>query len=156
MMHSITNSTLFDSVFIFSAYVCGLAAGLTVAWEEDDQFQGNMISVPPEIYTKGCVRDVDDGLAVSMSGQSHHNILTFAFVIPFHRTIYWLNYISCGVSLQWAEKIGYPVVIKASEGGGGKGIRTVENYEDFPSLYRQVCPDSYRIFTHSCMSNSDS
>ncbi|XP_077942833.1 acetyl-CoA carboxylase isoform X1 [Gasterosteus aculeatus] len=76
-------------------------SGLTVAWEEDDQFQGNMISVPPEIYTKGCVRDVDDGLA-------------------------------------WAEKIGYPVVIKASEGGGGKGIRTVENYEDFPSLYRQV------------------
>lgn len=80
-MHSITNSTLFVySVFMFSACVCGLAAGLTVAWEEDDQFQGNMISVPPEIYTKGCVRDVDDGLAVSMSGQSHHNILTFAFV----------------------------------------------------------------------------
>ncbi|KAM8886755.1 acetyl-CoA carboxylase isoform 2-T4 [Spinachia spinachia] len=76
-------------------------SGLTVDWEEDDQFQGNAISVPPEVYVKGCVLDVDDGLV-------------------------------------WAEKIGYPVVIKASEGGGGKGIRTVENYEDFPSLYRQV------------------
>lgn len=41
--------------------------------------------------------------------------------------------------MQWAEKIGYPVVIKASEGGGGKGIRKVENSEDFPSSFRQVC-----------------
>lgn len=37
-----------------------------------------------------------------------------------------------------AEKIGYPVVIKASEGGGGKGIRKVECADDFPSLFRQV------------------
>jgi biotin carboxylase len=30
------------------------------------------------------------------------------------------------------------VMIKASEGGGGKGIRKVENFEDFPTSYRQV------------------
>ncbi|XP_037633326.1 acetyl-CoA carboxylase isoform X2 [Sebastes umbrosus] len=76
-------------------------SGLRVDWEEDDQFLGNVISVPPEIYAGGCVLDVDDGLA-------------------------------------GAEKIGYPVVIKASEGGGGKGIRKVESSEDFPSLFRQV------------------
>lgn len=29
-------------------------------------------------------------------------------------------------------------MIKASEGGGGKGIRKVENVEDFPNLFRQV------------------
>lgn len=37
-----------------------------------------------------------------------------------------------------AEKVGYPIMIKASEGGGGKGIRKVENSEDFPNAFRQV------------------
>ena len=44
----------------------------------------------------------------------------------------WLLY------LQAAEKIGYPVMIKASEGGGGKGIRKARNAEEFPSLFHQV------------------
>lgn len=29
-------------------------------------------------------------------------------------------------------------MIKASEGGGGKGIRKVDNPDDFPNLFRQV------------------
>nr|XP_008194740.1 PREDICTED: acetyl-CoA carboxylase isoform X1 [Tribolium castaneum] len=37
-----------------------------------------------------------------------------------------------------AQKIGFPVMIKASEGGGGKGIRKVENADDFPAAFRQV------------------
>ncbi|XP_034234889.1 acetyl-CoA carboxylase isoform X2 [Thrips palmi] len=37
-----------------------------------------------------------------------------------------------------ALKIGYPIMIKASEGGGGKGIRKVENHEDFAAAFRQV------------------
>ncbi|KAF7687781.1 acetyl-CoA carboxylase-like isoform X1 [Silurus meridionalis] len=76
-------------------------SGLKVVWEEEEQRLGHVISVPLELYTKGCVRDVDEGLAD-------------------------------------AEKIGYPVLIKASEGGGGKGIRKVDNAEDFPSFFRQV------------------
>lgn len=44
------------------------AAGLKVDWAEDDEKQGNIISVPSEIYRQGCVQDVDDGLAVSKSG----------------------------------------------------------------------------------------
>lgn len=38
-----------------------------------------------------------------------------------------------------AQKIGFPVMIKASEGGGGKGIRKVEASEEFASAFRQVC-----------------
>lgn len=40
--------------------------------------------------------------------------------------------------LEASKKIGFPVMIKASEGGGGKGIRKCEREEDFFNLYRQV------------------
>ncbi|CAL1538931.1 unnamed protein product [Lymnaea stagnalis] len=40
--------------------------------------------------------------------------------------------------LEAAKKIGFPVMIKASEGGGGKGIRKAENAEEFTNLFRQV------------------
>ncbi|XP_076323761.1 acetyl-CoA carboxylase-like [Tachypleus tridentatus] len=41
-------------------------------------------------------------------------------------------------ALAAAQNIGFPVMIKASEGGGGKGIRKAENTDDFPNLFRQV------------------
>ncbi|GBC48526.2 uncharacterized protein OCT59_029816 [Rhizophagus irregularis] len=40
--------------------------------------------------------------------------------------------------LDKAKKIGFPVMIKASEGGGGKGIRKVENSENFKQAFVQV------------------
>ncbi|PHJ25472.1 acetyl-coa carboxylase acc2, partial [Cystoisospora suis] len=40
--------------------------------------------------------------------------------------------------LDCCERIGYPVMIKASEGGGGKGIRRVMSAEEVPDAYRQV------------------
>lgn len=40
--------------------------------------------------------------------------------------------------LEASRRIGFPVMIKASEGGGGKGIRKCEREEDFPNMYRQV------------------
>ena len=41
-------------------------------------------------------------------------------------------------ALEMAEKIGYPVMIKASEGGGGKGIRMAQTSEELNSFYQQV------------------
>lgn len=37
-----------------------------------------------------------------------------------------------------AERIGFPVMIKASAGGGGKGIRQVTRQEDVAAAFRQV------------------
>ena len=37
--------------------------------------------------------------------------------------------------LEKARQIGFPIMVKASEGGGGKGIRKVDTEEDFKSLY---------------------
>ena len=43
--------------------------------------------------------------------------------------------------LEAAKKIGFPVMVKASEGGGGKGIRKVENEAEFASLYNAAASE---------------
>ena len=40
--------------------------------------------------------------------------------------------------LKVAEKIGFPIMLKASSGGGGKGIRIVESKEELEDNYRLV------------------
>jgi biotin carboxylase len=41
-------------------------------------------------------------------------------------------------ALDTADRIGYPVMLKASEGGGGKGIRMSANKEELISNYDQA------------------
>jgi len=55
-----------------------------------------------------------------------------------------------------SKKIGFPVMIKASEGGGGKGIRMVDNADDVPNAFRQVCGEvpGSPIFIMKLSSNS--
>lgn len=43
--------------------------------------------------------------------------------------------------LEAAKKIGFPVMVKASEGGGGKGIRKVDNEETFEQLYKAAASE---------------
>lgn len=40
--------------------------------------------------------------------------------------------------LEKAELIGFPIMIKASEGGGGKGIRMVDSVEKFKNAFQAV------------------
>lgn len=63
-----------------------------------------IVTVEDHIYDKGCVHNVEEGLAA-------------------------------------AKKIGFPVMVKASEGGGGKGIRKVEDEESFPALYKAAASE---------------
>ncbi|EMC93743.1 hypothetical protein BAUCODRAFT_36199 [Baudoinia panamericana UAMH 10762] len=43
--------------------------------------------------------------------------------------------------LEAARKIGFPVMVKASEGGGGKGIRKVDNEDNFEQLYKAAASE---------------
>lgn len=49
-------------------------------------------------------------------------------------------------ALELAEKIGYPVMIKASAGGGGKGMRAVFNPEDLERLYNSAKAEAKAAF----------
>ncbi|XP_054720089.1 acetyl-CoA carboxylase-like [Uloborus diversus] len=73
-------------------------SGLKAEWNENTDCK---IKIRSELYKKGCVSDVDEGLKI-------------------------------------AQEIGFPVMIKASEGGGGKGIRKAASIDDFPTQFRQV------------------
>jgi len=43
--------------------------------------------------------------------------------------------------LEAAKKIGFPVMVKASEGGGGKGIRKVESEANFVEMYKAAASE---------------
>lgn len=45
-----------------------------------------------------------------------------------------------------AEKIGFPILIKASAGGGGKGMRIVENIEEFVSQMDRAVSEAVSAF----------
>src|SRR6266436_4804871 len=47
---------------------------------------------------------------------------------------------------EWAKQVGYPVIIKASAGGGGRGMRIVRNDEELPGLYRQAQQEAAAAF----------
>ncbi len=45
-----------------------------------------------------------------------------------------------------AAEIGYPVIVKATAGGGGKGIRIVEKEEDFEKAFSTASAEAFNAF----------
>jgi acetyl-CoA carboxylase biotin carboxylase subunit len=50
-------------------------------------------------------------------------------------------------AIELAEKIGYPVILKASAGGGGRGMRVVQRSEDLPFLFSQAQNEAGAAFS---------
>lgn len=51
-------------------------------------------------------------------------------------------------ALAASEKMGYPVLIKATAGGGGKGMKIAHNAEELPEAYRLARAEAKAAFTN--------
>jgi acetyl-CoA carboxylase biotin carboxylase subunit len=49
-------------------------------------------------------------------------------------------------ALKWAEVVGYPVILKAKAGGGGRGMRIVRTAEELPNLYHAASSEAANAF----------
>lgn len=49
-------------------------------------------------------------------------------------------------ALQIAEKIGYPVILKAAAGGGGRGMRIVENPSQMEKMFKMASSEAEKAF----------
>ena len=56
-----------------------------------------------------------------------------------------------GEALEQARKIGWPIMIKASSGGGGKGMRVSESEEDFADMFNIAQRESVNAFADNTM-----
>src|SRR5208283_3768587 len=51
-----------------------------------------------------------------------------------------------GEALEWARQVGFPVIVKASAGGGGRGMRIVRNEEELPTFFRAAQAEAAGAF----------
>jgi acetyl-CoA carboxylase, biotin carboxylase subunit len=49
-------------------------------------------------------------------------------------------------ALEWARSIGYPVILKAVAGGGGRGMRIVRSAAELPQLYHAASSEAANAF----------
>jgi acetyl-CoA carboxylase biotin carboxylase subunit len=49
-------------------------------------------------------------------------------------------------ALEWAEQVGYPVILKAKAGGGGRGMRIVRAPEELPNLFHAAYTEAANAF----------
>jgi acetyl-CoA carboxylase biotin carboxylase subunit len=53
---------------------------------------------------------------------------------------------SDGEALEWAKQVGFPVIIKASAGGGGRGMRIVRTEAELPALFKAAQSEAASAF----------
>jgi acetyl-CoA carboxylase, biotin carboxylase subunit len=51
-----------------------------------------------------------------------------------------------GEAMEWARQVGFPVIIKASAGGGGRGMRIVRSEEELPGLFKAAQSEAAAAF----------
>ena len=51
-----------------------------------------------------------------------------------------------GEAVEWARQVGFPVIVKASAGGGGRGMRIVRNEEELPALFKAAQSEAAGAF----------
>lgn len=49
-------------------------------------------------------------------------------------------------ALEWAKQVGFPVIVKASAGGGGRGMRVIRSAEELPNLFRAAQSEAAGAF----------
>jgi len=49
-------------------------------------------------------------------------------------------------ALEWARTVGFPVIVKASAGGGGRGMRIIRDEEQLPTLFHSAQSEAAAAF----------
>ncbi len=53
---------------------------------------------------------------------------------------------SADEALEWARSVGFPVIVKASAGGGGRGMRVIRSDEELPNLFHAAQSEAAAAF----------
>jgi acetyl-CoA carboxylase, biotin carboxylase subunit len=53
---------------------------------------------------------------------------------------------SAGEALEWARSVGFPVMVKASFGGGGRGMRVIRDEQELPNLFHAAQSEAAAAF----------
>src|SRR5690348_3086484 len=51
-----------------------------------------------------------------------------------------------GEALEWARSVGFPVILRASAGGGGRGMRVIRSAEELPALFHAAHSEAMNAF----------
>ncbi len=54
-------------------------------------------------------------------------------------------------ALEWAKSVGYPVILKAVAGGGGRGMRICRSEHELPAMFHQASTEAANAFGNGDM-----